>query len=47
MYKQVAQTENWRLDLLPLVATDTSDTVLGGTVSIDDEGGIALHTGAM
>lgn len=47
MYKQVAQTENWRLDLLPLVATDTPDTVLGGTVSIDDEGGIALHTGAM
>ncbi len=47
MYKQVAQTENWRLDLLPLVATDTSDTVLGGTVSIGDEGGIGLHTGAM
>lgn len=47
MRKQVAQTENWRLDLIPLVATDTSDTVLGGTVSIDDEAGIALHTGAM
>lgn len=47
MYTQVAQTENWRLRLVPMAACSVAETVLGGTVSVDREGGLALHTGAM
>ena len=32
MYTQVVQTENWRLRLIPLVASSIAETVLGGTV---------------
>lgn len=47
MYTQVVQTENWRLRLIPLVASSIAETVLGGTVSPDGEGTLTLHTGAM
>lgn len=47
MYTQAAQTENWRLRLVPMAASSTAETLLGGTVSVDGEGTLTMHTGAM
>ena len=47
MFKFIAHTQGWRLILFPLESTVSKRDVIGGSVTVESDGVITIHTGTM